>query len=378
MTGWQEVKLESCGSRQRKTWLYGSPRHLDSILWQSKSLKGYWTGQSWYEICLPEWLLPCSVDNKFGGGGYRRLQTELPAGRPLAVVLEKTQGSKRAVEEGCRWKNLKDMAPGQIGYKLYKERLGGVRQGKAQNDFYISMGYVIGCIAIYKNMDSKVTSFGETKYLQYTDSSPSFVLWGRQQRYYPQSLLKGVNIFAQYHMQQFGKPYYIPDSRAGKQGRQDPYVLGCGYFIWGGQGKHLWSPIWADLSFRRKKHSCKFIREEHFQTENNNWEVPEVETRLVCHWGRNFKYRGKWGTREEVPVPWVFLGGWRWKTWGPSGQHWRSINSLGKPANHHAQHWHLRNCIMTHKRFWKTSHCSVRTAYFGIEIGPGTNSFSFA
>lgn len=87
---------------------------------------------------------PAVWTTNLGGGGYRRLQTELPAGRPLAVVLEKIQGSKRAVEEGCRWKNLKDMAPGQTGYKLYKERLRGMRQGKAQNDFYISMGYVIG------------------------------------------------------------------------------------------------------------------------------------------------------------------------------------------------------------------------------------------
>lgn len=39
--GQWEVKLESCRSRRRKTVLYGSPRHLESILWQSKSLKDY-------------------------------------------------------------------------------------------------------------------------------------------------------------------------------------------------------------------------------------------------------------------------------------------------------------------------------------------------
>lgn len=69
MTGWQEVKLESCGSRQRKTWLYGSPRHLDSILWQSKSLKVIELGSHGMRFA-------CSVDNKFAGcGGYRRRQT---------------------------------------------------------------------------------------------------------------------------------------------------------------------------------------------------------------------------------------------------------------------------------------------------------------
>lgn len=45
------------------------------------------------------------------GGGYRRLQTELPAGRPLAVILEDTQGSKRAVQEGCRWEKTEGHGP---------------------------------------------------------------------------------------------------------------------------------------------------------------------------------------------------------------------------------------------------------------------------
>ena len=41
--GQWEVKLERCRSRRKKTVLYGSPRHLESILWQSKSLKDYQT-----------------------------------------------------------------------------------------------------------------------------------------------------------------------------------------------------------------------------------------------------------------------------------------------------------------------------------------------
>lgn len=52
---------------------------------------------------------PADWTTNLRGGGYRRLETELPVGRQLAVVLEKTQGNKGAVEEGTDGKNLKDV-----------------------------------------------------------------------------------------------------------------------------------------------------------------------------------------------------------------------------------------------------------------------------
>lgn len=47
------------------------------------------------------------------------------------------------------------------------------------------------------------------------------------------------------------------------------------------------------------------------------------------------------GEQEEVPVPRSFLGGWRWKTCGTSGQQWHNISCLGDiwGRDQHAQHW---------------------------------------
>lgn len=178
---------------------------------------------------------PAVWTTNLGGGRWRVQKTTnwTMSWKTISIYPGKDSGGRVQMEkpEGRGpWTNWLQTVQGVVGGNEARKSPEG-RLG-----FYGLCNWV-SSIAIYKSMGSKdkLSSLGETKYLQYTNSSPSFVLWGRKHRYYLQSLLKRVIFFCPISYATVWEGYYIPSSRVGKQGRQDPYVQQNLYSV-GGKG----------------------------------------------------------------------------------------------------------------------------------------------
>lgn len=149
-------------------------------------------------------------------------------------------------------------------------------------------------------------------------------------------------------------------------------------------GRHEWSgkvsQRWyvSGLLIEEKEAVMQMHKEKAFHVENSNWEVPEVGTSLVPL-REEFQMHGKWGARASPRCTGVSgrvkEKGW-WHLRVAQAQHRLSWASLGTWA--HAQHCVWEPASWLTKAFGRQMTAPLRTAYFGPETGPGTNSFRFA